>query len=59
MCLKWNTNYGRSARDVLSHVDESVDVVVIPLHVLVFDQPLQLLLNHFFRGQEHVFQDVD
>lgn len=43
----------------LRHVDESVDVVIVPFHVLVLDQPFQLLLDHLLRGQEHVFQNVD
>lgn len=43
----------------LSHVDESVDVVVVPLHVFMFDQPLELLLDHLLRWQEHIFQDID
>jgi len=38
-----------------SHVDEQVDIVLVSLHVLVFYQPLDLLFDHLFGGQEHVF----
>ena len=41
----------------LSHVDEKVNVV--PLQVLVLDQPLKLLLDHLFGWQELVLEDVD
>ena len=43
----------------LRHIDEQVDVVLVPLHVLVLNQPLDLFLDHFLGGQEHIFQDVD
>lgn len=43
----------------LGHVDECVDVVIVSFHVLVLDQPLELLLDHLFRGQEHILEDVD
>ena len=42
-----------------SHVDEQVDIVLVSLHVLVFYQPLDLLFDHLFGGQEHVFQDLN
>lgn len=42
-----------------SHINEGVDVVVIPPHVLLFDQPLQLLLDHLLRGQKHVLKNID
>ena len=42
----------------LGHVDEHIDVVIVPLHVLVFYQPLYLLLDQLLAGQEHVLQNV-
>ena len=43
----------------LRHVDEHVDVVLVALHVLVLDEPLDLLLDHLLGGEEHVLEDVD
>ena len=42
----------------LRHVDEGVDVRLVALEVLVLDEPLHLLLDHLFLGQEHVLQDL-
>jgi len=42
----------------LGDVDEGVDVGLVPLHVLVLDQPLDLLLDEFFTWQEHILQDI-
>ena len=41
-----------------SHVDEQVDIVLVSLHVLVLYQPLDLLFDHLFGGQEHVLQGL-
>ena len=41
----------------LRHVHKDVDVVFVSFHVFVLDQPLDLLLDHFLRRQEHVFED--
>ena len=43
---------------LLGHVGEQVHVVLVPPHVLVFYQPLDLLLDQFLAGQEHVLEDV-
>ena len=43
----------------LRHVDEHVDVVLVAAHVLVLDQPLDLLLDHLLGGKKHVLQNVD
>lgn len=44
-------NYSKTASPATSlrHVDEGVDVVVVSSHILVLDQPLELLLDHFLR----------
>ena len=42
----------------LSHVDEEIDVIIIPLHVLVLYQPLYLLLDEFLAWQKHILQNV-
>jgi len=42
----------------LGNVDKGVDVGFVPLHVLVLDQPLDLLLDEFFTWQEHILQDI-
>lgn len=44
---------------VLGHVYKHIYVIVIPSHVLVFDQPFQLLFDHLFRWQKHILQYVD
>ena len=44
---------------LLSHVDEEVDVVLVPLQVLVLNEPLNLLLDHLLGWQELVLEDVD
>lgn len=56
--MRLKNSAGRSNR-LLRHVDEHVDVVFVSPHVLVLDQPLDLLLDHLLRGQEHVLEDVD
>ena len=43
---------------LLGHVGEEVHVVLVPPHVLVFYQPLDLLLDQLLAGQEHVLEDV-
>ena len=42
----------------LSHVNEKIDVVIVPLHVLVLYQPLYLLLDQFLTWQKHVLQYI-
>ena len=42
-----------------SHVDEQVDIVLVSLHVLVFYQPLDLLLDELLTRQKHVLQDIN
>lgn len=39
---------------VLCHVDEHIDIVLISSHVSLFDQPLDLLLNHLLGWKKHV-----
>jgi len=47
-----------SLNDELGNVDEGVDVGLVPLHVLVLYQPLDLLLDELFAWEEHVLQNV-
>lgn len=41
-----------------SHVDELVDALLVPAHVLVLNEPLDLLLDHLLGRQKHVLQDL-
>ena len=43
----------------LRHVHKDVDVILVSFHVFVFDEPLDLFLDHLLRGQEHVLEDFD
>lgn len=42
----------------LRHVNEGVNVRLVPLDVFVFDEPLDLLFDHLLLWQEHVLQDL-
>ena len=48
-----------SVVSALSHVNEHIYVIIVPLHVLVFYQPLNLLLDQLLAGKEHVLQDIN
>lgn len=43
----------------LGHINKHINVIVIPSHVFVFDQPFQLLFYHLFRWQKHILQNID
>lgn len=43
---------------VLRQVDEGAEVLLIAFHVLVFDEPLDLLLDELLGGDEHVLEDL-
>lgn len=40
--------------DALCHIDEHIYIVLVSLHVLVFNQPLNLFFDELFWRQEHV-----
>lgn len=42
----------------LRHVDESVNVRLVSLDVLVLDEPLDLFLDHLLLRKEHVLKDL-
>ena len=42
----------------LGKIDEGTKVGVIPFHVLVLNEPLNLLLNHLLGWDEHVLEDL-
>lgn len=45
-----------NCEEPLGHVYKSVDIFIVTAHVLVFDEPFQLLLYHLLRWEEHVLQ---
>lgn len=45
----------RKLRDIV----ENIEVIIIPPQILMFNQPLHLLLDHLLRWQEHVLENVN
>ena len=43
----------------LCEVDESVSIVLVPLHVAVFDEPLYLLFDHLLWRNKHVLENLN
>lgn len=52
--LKKKQSTNSSANFCLGHVDEGVNVCLIPLNVFVFNQPLNLFFDHLLLRKEHV-----
>jgi len=44
---------------VSCHINKLVDIVLVAAHVSVFNQPLNLFLDHLLRRQKHVLQNLD
>ncbi len=58
----YNTSYvltGQNKTDRLCEVNERVETIVVPLHVLVFDEPLNLFFDHLLGRNEHVLEDLN
>ena len=43
----------------LCEVDECVSIVIVSLHVAVLNEPLDLLLDHLLRRNEHVLENLN
>ena len=43
----------------LCEVDECVSIVFVSLHVAVLNEPLDLLLDHLLRRNEHVLENLN
>ena len=44
---------------MLGHIYEESDVVFVSPHVLVLNQPFDLLFDHLFRWQKHILENLD
>ena len=43
----------------LGHINEHINIIIVPLHILVLYQPLYLLLDQFLAWQKHVLQNIN